>query len=395
VINTDETNNVQKAVNAVKNGQTAFCKFLSANDTGLTGAHQSGIYIPQASYSILFDQPGEKGSNKKKVVSIKWPDGGETESVFTYYGQKTRNEYRITRFGRNFEFLRPKYTGALFVLVKQKESEYTSFVLNSEEEIDEFLLRFSLSPASTNCLISVTPNLDFELNVEFRSFVSSLSVDFPTSTEMSEAARNIEEKVYDQKEWIVSAPDQKLIRWVCTEYSLFRAIEIDRYQAIIQKGFTKIEDFLDVAQTVLNRRKSRAGKSLEHHLSALFKGNGLTFEEQARTEGHKTPDFLFPSSAAYHNPTFPTDHLVTLAAKTTCKDRWRQILSEADRLRNGKKFLCTLQRGISPDQLSEMQTEQVILVVPKPYIVEFPRDFREQIWSLHKFIKFIKYIEST
>lgn len=35
----------QQAINAVNKGDKAFCKFLSANDTGLTGGHQSGIYI--------------------------------------------------------------------------------------------------------------------------------------------------------------------------------------------------------------------------------------------------------------------------------------------------------------------------------------------------------------
>jgi type II restriction enzyme len=45
----------QKAIDAVLRGTLAFCKFLSANDTGETGGHQSGIYIPKTSvadYSV-------------------------------------------------------------------------------------------------------------------------------------------------------------------------------------------------------------------------------------------------------------------------------------------------------------------------------------------------------
>ena len=33
----------QKAIDAVLRGTLAFCKFLSANDTGETGGHQSGF----------------------------------------------------------------------------------------------------------------------------------------------------------------------------------------------------------------------------------------------------------------------------------------------------------------------------------------------------------------
>ena len=32
-----------QAIQAVLSGQRAYCKFLAANDTGLTGGHQAGI----------------------------------------------------------------------------------------------------------------------------------------------------------------------------------------------------------------------------------------------------------------------------------------------------------------------------------------------------------------
>ena len=43
------------AIQAAFHGQKVFCKFLSANDTGLTGGHQAGIYISKPSIPILFD----------------------------------------------------------------------------------------------------------------------------------------------------------------------------------------------------------------------------------------------------------------------------------------------------------------------------------------------------
>ena len=40
-----------------------------------------------------------------------------------------------------------------------------------------------------------------------------------------------------------------------------------------------------------------------------------------------------------------------------------------------------------------MQAENVILVVPKPYIETYPRDRRDRIWTLSRFVKYVKTIE--
>lgn len=385
-----------QAIQSVLNSQLAYCKFLSANDTGLTGGHQAGIYISKPSIPILFDEPGEKGHNKEKWVKIKWQDDTETDTRFIYYGQGTRNEYRITNFGRGFPFLRPEYTGALFILAQNSTEDYQSYVLNTEDDIDQFLDAFSLSPADTNCLIE-TQQVQAETKEQFaiQEFIKSLTDDFPVSEVMSAAARDIQNKVYNHLEYIRTNPDRKIIEWTNMEYALFRAIEHSRYGETISKGFATVDDFITMANMVLNRRKSRAGKSLEHHLAAVFDGNEIKYTAQAVTEGNKKPDFIFPSQAAYHNISFPTEKLISLAAKTTCKDRWRQVINEADRLRGKPKYLCTLQQGISPAQMDEMQAENVILVVPQPYIAAFPRDRQDRIWSLLKFINYVREIEET
>lgn len=385
-----------QAIQSVLNSQLAYCKFLSANDTGLTGGHQAGIYISKPSIPILFDEPGEKGHNKEKWVKIKWQDDTETDTRFIYYGQGTRNEYRITNFGRGFPFLRPEYTGALFILAQNSTEDYQSYVLNTEDDINQFLDAFSLSPADTNCLIE-TQQVQAETKEQFaiQEFIKSLTDDFPVSEVMSAAARDIQNKVYNHLEYIRTNPDRKIIEWTNMEYALFRAIEHSRYGETISKGFATVDDFITMANMVLNRRKSRAGKSLEHHLAAVFDGNEIKYTAQAVTEGNKKPDFIFPSQAAYHNISFPTEKLISLAAKTTCKDRWRQVINEADRLRDKPKYLCTLQQGISPAQMDEMQAENVILVVPQPYIAAFPRDRQDRIWSLLKFINYVREIEET
>jgi len=382
-----------QAIKSVLNSEKGFCKFLSANDTGATGGHQSGILISKSAVEMMFSrQELEQAGIPKRTVKIRWQDDFETESSFTYY--ESKNELRITRFGRGFPFLKPEQTGSLFIFTKQTNVDYSGYFLETDEEIEEFLDTFGISPTETNGLIDVEKmSAETQEKLAIQEFISSLEVDFPASDVMSAAARAIEEKTYDHIDYILTDPDEKIISWTNMEYTLFRALEYARYGEIIRKGFQSVDEFVRVANVVLNRRKSRAGKSLEHHLSAIFDGNGIEYSSQAVTEGNKKPDFLFPSQEAYHDYSFSTDYIISLAAKTTCKDRWRQVLNEADRLRGKPKYLCTLQQGISGAQMDEMQAENVILVVPKPYIVTYPKDRRDRIWTLARFVQYVKMTE--
>lgn len=387
-------NIVLKVVADAANSEKIFCKFLTANDTGETGGHQSGIYIPKNSISLIFDTPGEKGQNKESFSKIKWQDDFETEAHFKYYGQGTRNEYRITGFGRNFPFLNSDYTGSLLVILKQKNGEYKGYVLETEEDIEYFLDYYGIAPIETNQLITSNfINSEEKENQAIKEFIKSLSIDFPSSELMSIEAQRIQNLIYNHIEKIQLNPDEKLLDWAEVEYRLFRALEHERYGTIIKDGFSDVDKFIEMANQVLNRRKSRAGKSLEHHLSSLFIGTNITFTPQAITEGNKKPDFIFPSIELYHDNSYPVSKLASLAAKTTCKDRWRQVLNEADRLRSENKFLCTLQQAISSAQLEEMKKEKVILVVPGKYIETYPKKYQNDIWTLKKFIGYIQEIE--
>ena len=79
-----------------------------------------------------------------------------------------------------------------------------------------------------------------------------------------------------------------------------------------------------------------------------------------------------------------------LAAKTTCKDRWRQILNEADRI--PRKHLLTLQEGVSENQHAEMKAAGVQLVIPLPLIERFPQSIRPELMTLEKFIESVRHL---
>ena len=379
----------EQAISAVNRSVTAFSKFISANDAGATGAHQSGFYIPKNSWSLMFDSPGVKGSNKDRNVIIKWQNDFETESRFIYYGSGTRNEYRLTRFGIGFPFLEEDNVGDLIVICHIEGDQYEGYVLRTDEDIEDFFTAFNISSEQTNQLIEkrIVYNPEEKLKNLLDLFVES-NEDFPSTINMASYARDCYLKAYKITDKAISkSPDEQLLNWIESEYELFKAFEIKLYSDKISTPFTSVDDLILFSNTILNRRKSRAGKSLEHHLEKIFKVADLKFETQVVTEENKRPDFIFPDGVSYHNFEFSADKLICLGAKTTCKDRWRQVINEADRI--AVKHLFTLQQGISKNQLIEMYSNNVCLVVPKPYIKSFDPTFQERIMTLDKFNAFV------
>ncbi|MFP5436579.1 MAG: EcoRII N-terminal effector-binding domain-containing protein [Bacteroidia bacterium] len=144
------TSEVRAAIAAVKEHPYSFCKFVSSNDAGTTGAHQAGLYIPKNSIALVFDKPGIQGENKHKFASITWPDQTVYTCRFIYYGRGTRNEYRITRLGKNFN------VNDLAIIVKQDEENYLGFILKDPNDKADFLNYFQLAEEDTNRIIDIS-----------------------------------------------------------------------------------------------------------------------------------------------------------------------------------------------------------------------------------------------
>lgn len=384
-------NILNSAIHTVKESEISMSKFITANDVGATGGHQSGFHIHKNSWLLFFNEAGTKGENKDKFITIQWQDDFETESRFIYYGVGTRNEYRLTRFGRGFPFLQDDNIGDLLIISKISNDYYKAFVLQTDESIEEFLIALNISNAEINGLIPKqfeTTSEEMLINC-FQNFIQTLSVDFPPTIELATNARNCYNNSYNITNRIIKQnPDKQILGWLEAEFQLFKTLENDRYSKKIKEPFESVEKLIETANSILNRRKSRAGKSLEHHLAQIFDTFALNYSAQATTEGKKEPDFIFPNEEAYKNSKFEEDKLIMLASKTTCKDRWRQILNEADRIKT--KHLFTLQQGISSNQLKEMYKYDVCLVVPRPYLTSFPREFREKILTLDAFVNYVE-----
>jgi hypothetical protein len=178
-------------------------------------------------------------------------------------------------------------------------------------------------------------------------------------------------------------PDGALFAWMDREEQLFRRLERRIVAERISNGFASsdgadVDGFLSFSLSVQNRRKSRAGQALENHLEAVLQANRIRYSRGAETENRNKPDFLFPGVADYRNPGFPSARLSMLGVKSTLKDRWRQVLSEAVRI--DTKHLLTLEPGISENQTDEMQAKRLQLVLPRQLHTTFR--LTQQAWLM-------------
>jgi len=380
-----------------------YVKRLAANDTLATNSHQAGPYVPKGFMFGVFPS--------LNTISIKNPDvwfdlyidshADHRKVRAIYYntkprGEATRDEIHVTNFGgRQSALLDPDSTGALTVFafaVNEVGTAIECHVWVCRHETEEDAIEERIGPIEPGEYTVWTPAVGRKVDVDSpharatchlaeEEIPPAWLARFPTGEE-------IIRKAVELRITTGMNPDQRLLRRRKCEYEIFQSVERAVYLPRILEGFTTVDGFVGLAQTILQSRKSRSGNSLELHAREIFLEEGLRsmqdFHHKPVTEEGKRPDFLFPSQAAYENPSFPASRLRMLAAKTTCKDRWRQITHEADRIPT--KHLLTLQEGVSEGQFAEMVGAGVRLVVPTGLHDSFPTTVRPHLMSLESFI---------
>lgn len=105
-----------------------YIKRLSANDTGATGGHQVGLYIPSGIVEKMFPSINHTRELNPSVflnAHVSSHDCPDNEARAIYYNSrhfgKTRNEKRITRWGKGSPLQDPENTGALTLLAFRLE----------------------------------------------------------------------------------------------------------------------------------------------------------------------------------------------------------------------------------------------------------------------------------
>ena len=380
-------------------GAVWYVKRLSANDTQATGGHQAGPYIPKDFLFSVFpsmNRPDARNPDKSFDLFID-SHAHARKARAIWYNQGTRNESRITRLGGiESALLDPDSTGALVVFAfpsGQGSENHECHVWVCDDETEADLVEDLVGPVEPGTQGRVWNSRDsllgfFQIQQNTASCWLSEEdiprewlINFPTGAD-------IIKKTVELRPLAGLSVDSRLMQRRACEYEVFLSVEAATILPLITGGFTSMEEFVTLAQSVLQRRKSRAGRSLELHIRQLLLEEnlveGLHFAYQPVTERNKQPDFLFPNQQTYVDRSFPAKRLMMLAAKTTVRERWRQIISEADRIPT--KHLLTVQRGVSENQFRQMQDAGVQLVVPEPLKEAYPKSVRPHLMSLESFL---------
>lgn len=339
--------------------------------------------------------------------------GGEQESITdqgwaTHYntreGKPRSAEYRLYYPSNTVTelmsagdtlFLAMRSDRSLLFIVVPEGSELTSQLLWLFDMDEQPELRFAVQEFEgdhDNTLDFVARFVLDEIGVEFEdpnantldAIIGRFGTTFPGTAEFSQLARLTLPEVHAEDD-----PDAALMAWLDHEEAMFRRLEkkivAERVLAgFIENGDVDVDSFIKYSLGVQNRRKSRMGLSLENHLKAVFDACEVRFDAQVITEKGKKPDFIFPGKLEYADPAFDTTLLTMLAAKSTCKDRWPQILPEAERLL--VKHLVTLELGISEPQTDMMRASSVQLIVPGKLQSSYTEQQRTWLWSMRDFV---------
>jgi len=360
------------------------------------------------------------GDNDRKNIPARFiwlgeeQEGITVDSSVSWYDARrrhpTRTEYRLyyptndvtslMKAGDTL-FLALRSDGTVMVIVTPAESTVQNQLL--------WLFGIDERPELEFAVREVTRDQDAELDFTARYILDELGIEleesdadeldrlierfgrkFPNTREFSALARESLPDVTPHDD-----ADAALMAWLEREELLFRRLERHIVAERLRSGFTTgdgddadVDGFLAFSLSVQNRRKARAGRSLENHLEALFAARGIRYSRGAETENRHKPDFLFPGVTEYCNPDFPPTRLTMLAAKSTLKDRWRQVLTEAARI--PAKHLLTLEPAISEHQTNQMRAVQLQLVLPTRLHETYRDSQRPWLMTLAEFVRLVE-----
>lgn len=258
-----------------------------------------------------------------------------------------------------------------------EESERFSVRENLDSEQDR--LAFASRLVLEQLGITVEESEDIFLDALIQRF----GTQFPTTREFSAYARETLVDVHP-----CDNPDIVLMKWIEREEILFRTFEKHLVAEKLAKGFENdVDGFFKFSLSAQNRRKSRAGQALENHVEQLLIARKIQYDRTKVTENKSKPDFIFPNIDSYHNSGFDMNLLTMLGVKSTCKDRWRQVLSEAKRISN--KHLLTFEAAISANQTAEMINHQLQLVVPEGIHSTYSCDQQKWLMNVAGFMEML------
>jgi EcoRII C terminal len=387
-------------------------KRLSAVEVDIAISHQHEFNGSRVLKELLGTGSGEKIQFPTIFLWLgKENEALSSEGFVTWYDARishpTRSEYRL--YFPTTDVSEMAKAGDLMLIAKRTNGSLMIIIAATGTSIESQLLwlfKISVQSEFEFTLQDIRKDDDKEVDFAVRFILDELGIDIeepesdyldsvlakfggilPTTKEFSLLTRQTLKDVN-----ALDDPDATLMAWMNYEEKLFRRMERHDVEKRLKTGFvsdagTDVDGFLKFSLSVQNRRKSRAGLALENHLEAIFQIHKIRYSRVAETENRAKPDFLFPGPEEYHDSSFDSHLLTMLGVKTTCKDRWRQVLSEASRIPN--KHLLTLEPGISQNQTDEMSAQNLQLVLPSAIHETYSKMQKSWLLDLKDFVKIV------
>lgn len=332
------------------------------------------------------------------------------DGFLTWYDARENIPYRSAEYRLYFpttSVTEMMQEGDLLLVAKKTDGSILMIAVQNGSTVENQLLwLFGIAEVERNFIKREyqVPQEDIALNFASKTILEELGIDvdveeeddsmldvilsrfngkFPKTAEFSAFARQLVGASS------LDGPDAVFMAWMEKEEALFRILERHLVAERLRLGFgDDVDAFISFSLSVQNRRKSRVGHALENHLEQIFMEHAISCSRGKMTENRAKPDFIFPCINHYHAPTFPATRLTMLGVKSTCKDRWRQVLSEAKRI--VRKHLFTLEPGISENQTAEMKENNLTLVLPKGLHVSYKTAQQADLMQLNQFIELVK-----
>lgn len=381
-----------------------FVKKLSRNDTSWaddSGKHQAGFYIPRPIREAGFFPKLQADNPAKPHIfhaecAVLWPQTGEvTASHMRHYSNKGPETHFTVLPKALFQELTPAslllagrlarpMAGCMYWIVvldsASEEAELLETVLDLEA--DFHYNRFE--PARFEDASRLARDETDELVERLRKAVTAGTLeellaeytDIPDPASIAAAARDewLRKNGFASLDpWAIPTPGDAIMEISRDiEFRHYKRFELRRRAAelvsllagpgdlvtSVVKRFPEIDRiFLSASQ----QRKTRAGRSFEHHIAASLKAGGIRFAEQAVTGGRR-PDFVLPDLPTLRNRRRAYGDALVVAAKTTLRERWKQVSSEK---LNCDVLLATVDDRVAAASIREMADAGIRLVVPE------------------------------
>lgn len=421
-----------------------FVKKLSNNDRDwarFSNKHQAGCYVPVAERDSGFFPPmsakertdGRTAEIREVEFSASWPQVGEFNKTTRLVNYRSKGEEtHLTGLPKSaFADLSPSSYLAIGRRESGGEVQYRCLTVDSASD-DALVLIDALSLADDFQAVVRSPAderdkvqsrlLDFTERAlaswqrgEIGQFASQ-NASMPGTLALADLARGQYLKSHGLDElnpFTLECPGDA-IREISrvVELAIFREFQLRSsaialltmvagedpgtvsISTIIRRLIDKVRDIDALMLSASQQRRSRAGYSFEHHIEAMLTAGGLPFEKQVVIEAKKRPDFVLPSFKHLRRPASGCDAGLILSAKTTLRERWKQVQRE---MGDSDLFLATVDETIASNAIEDMAEMGITLVVPEklkaegseaakaaeyrghPNVLSFREFFREEL----------------